>query len=172
MCPPTSLSHRLIRSPVVTAILQVRGASAAKVYQAPRCARGNSHPMIFSYGSRRLWTNAFSFCCAAILAKAEISSLDCRLSFESLIHWRMIFRRASRCLFNTSGMCAAPGGMEFRLRSCQDVLRRFSVSSFVVLIISARLMRSCPQGVIRDAMLGPGQKRVGVGKELPGAQDV
>jgi hypothetical protein len=33
-------------------------------------------------------------------------------------------------------------------------------------------MRSCPQGVIRDAMLGPGQKRVGVGKELPGAHDV
>jgi hypothetical protein len=29
-----------------------------------------------------------------------------------------------------------------------------------------------PQGVIRDAMLGPGQKRVGVGKERPGAHDV
>jgi hypothetical protein len=31
-------------------------------------ARGNNQPMIFSYGSRRLWTNAFSFCCAAVLA--------------------------------------------------------------------------------------------------------
>jgi len=30
-------------------------------------------------------------------------------------------------------------------------------------------MRSCPQGVIRDANAGARQKRVGVGKELPGA---
>src|SRR5258707_13762903 len=96
--------------------------------------------------------------------------MDCRLSLESLIHWRMIFRRASRCLFNTSGMCAAPGGWEFRLRSCQDVLRRFSVSSFVVLIVRARLMRSCPQGVSPGAMLSPGQPRLGVGTYFLGAQ--
>jgi hypothetical protein len=33
-------------------------------------------------------------------------------------------------------------------------------------------MRSCPQGVILDAMLGPDRERVGVAKELPGAHDV
>src|SRR6476620_1789506 len=58
--------------------------------------------MIFSYGSRRLRTNAFSFCRAAALANSEISFIDCRLSFGSLVHWRMIFRRASRCFFITS----------------------------------------------------------------------
>ena len=58
--------------------------------------------MIFSYGSRRLRTNAFSFCCAAVLANSETSSIDCRLSFGSLVHWRIIFRRASRCFFITS----------------------------------------------------------------------
>ena len=58
--------------------------------------------MIFSYGSRRLRTNAFSFCRAAVLANSEISSVDCRLSFGSPVHWRMIFRRASRCFFITS----------------------------------------------------------------------
>src|SRR6266700_1315363 len=60
--------------------------------------------MIFSYGSRRLRTNAFSFCRAAVLANSEISSIDCRLSFGSLVHWRMIFRRASRCFFITAGI--------------------------------------------------------------------
>jgi len=85
--------------------------------------------MIFSYGLRRLWTNAFSFCCTAILAKAEISSMDCRLSLESLIHWRMIFRRASRCLFITSGMCAAPWRLAIPARSYQDDVFGFSVSS-------------------------------------------
>src|SRR3954447_3972715 len=58
--------------------------------------------MIFSYGSRRLRTNASSFCRAAVLANSEISSVDCRLSLGSLVHWRMIFRRASRCFFITS----------------------------------------------------------------------
>src|SRR5580765_7000429 len=58
--------------------------------------------MIFSYGSRRLRTNAFSFCRAAVLANSEISFVDCRLSFGSPVHWRMIFRRASRCFFITS----------------------------------------------------------------------
>src|SRR4029077_4141549 len=60
--------------------------------------------MIFSYGSRRLRTNAFSFSRAAVLANLEISSIDCRLSLGSLVHWRMIFRRASRCFFITSGI--------------------------------------------------------------------
>src|SRR6266550_8778848 len=71
--------------------------------------------MIFSYGSRRLWTNAFSFCRTAVLANAEISSIDCRLSFGSLVHWRMIFRRASRCFFITSGIGTLLEVDDFRL---------------------------------------------------------
>src|SRR4051794_41882675 len=74
--------------------------------------------MIFSYGSRRLRTNAFSFCRAAVLANSEISSTDCRLSFGSLVHWRIILRRVLRCFFFTScigtlldvGCLARPSG--------------------------------------------------------------
>jgi len=100
--------------------------------------------MIFSYGSRRLRTNAFSFCCAAVLANSEISSIDCRLSFGSLVHWRMIFRRASRCFFITSGIGTLLE-VDNSGSAYQEALCHFSVSSFIVLTVMTKLMRSCSE---------------------------
>jgi hypothetical protein len=100
--------------------------------------------MIFSYGSRRLRTNAFSFCRAAVLANSEISSIDCRLSFGSLVHWRMIFRRASRCFFITSGIGTLLE-VDYSGSAYQEALCHFSVSSFIVLTVMAKLLRSCSE---------------------------
>jgi hypothetical protein len=100
--------------------------------------------MIFSYGSRRLRTSAFSFCRAAVLANSEISSIDCRLSFGSLVHWRMIFRRASRCFFITSGIGTLLE-VDYSGSAYQEALCHFSVSSFIVLTVMAKLMRSCSE---------------------------
>src|SRR5215472_4950401 len=64
-------------------------------------ARGKSHPINFSYGSRRnFWDGSRrlrwnSFCWTAFLAKAATCSSVCRFSFGSAIHWRIIFRRVS-----------------------------------------------------------------------------
>ena len=100
--------------------------------------------MIFSYGSRRLRTNAFSFCRAVVLANSEISSIDCRLSFGSLVHWRMIFRRASRCFFITSGIGTLLE-VDYSGSAYQEALCHFSVSSFIVLTVMTKLMRSCSE---------------------------
>src|SRR3954468_11721832 len=85
--------------------------------------------MIFSYGSRRLRTNAFSFCRAAVLANSEISSIDCRLSFGSLVHWRIILRRGSRCFFITSCIGTFLEVDEFG-SAYQEALCHFLVFSF------------------------------------------
>src|SRR5262245_8447730 len=55
--------------------------------------RDDSHPITLSYGSRPPRRNLF--CSTLFLAKAVACSGVCRLSFESAIHWRMIFRRVS-----------------------------------------------------------------------------
>ena len=63
----------------------------ADVWDLP--VRGKSQLTTLSYGSRRLgWS---SFCSTAFLAKSAACSGVCRLSFDSDIHWRMIFRRTS-----------------------------------------------------------------------------
>src|SRR6476469_677446 len=100
--------------------------------------------MIFSYGSRRLRTKAFSFCRAAVLANSEISSIDCRLSFGSLVHWRMIFRRASRCFVLPSGIGTLLE-VDNSGSAYQEALCHFSVFSFIVLTVMAKLIRSCSE---------------------------
>jgi hypothetical protein len=55
--------------------------------------RGNSHPMIVLYGSRRLRGKVC--CSAAFLAKAAACALVCLLSLGSDIHTRMTFRRTA-----------------------------------------------------------------------------
>lgn len=117
--PPTSRSQRLVRCVVVTAIRRGCTNVSARPFFWKRCygirrvlarrwARGNSQPMTLSYGSRRLCTNEGLFCCAALLANAETSLMELRFSIGSFAHCRMIFRRASRCLFMGCGITWTP----------------------------------------------------------------